>query len=146
MSTITNQTQLENHKMLVRKWVEDSDAGEKDFVDKYADPEIIVHYPGGVEVRGIDELNKSSKNFQIGFPDGNHKVELQVAENDLVTTRITITGTHLGEFMGVPATGNKLEMTMIEICRFKNGKLIEVWIEFDSKAIDKVLTNQLNNS
>lgn len=142
MSTITNQSQIEINKEVVKKWAEALDTGEIDFVGKYADPDIIVHYPGGIDLHGIDEMNKSSKNFQIGFPDGNHKVELQVAENDMVTTRITITGTHLGEFMGVPATGNKLEMTMIEICRFQNGKIIEAWIEFDSKAFDKVLTSQ----
>jgi predicted ester cyclase len=88
-------------------------------------------------------LNKNSKNFQTGFQDGNHIVELIMAEDDMVTACLTITGTHTGEYMSVPATGNKLEMTIIEICRFKNGKIIEAWIEFDSKVFDKVLTSQI---
>ena len=78
----------------------------------------------------------------IHFPDGNHLLEAQVAEDDMVTSRYTITGTQTGEYMGVPATGNKLEMTMIEIARFKNGKIIEAWIEFDSKAFDRVLSSK----
>jgi predicted ester cyclase len=142
MSTITNQSQLEIHKEVLNKWIKDLDSGEIDFVGKYVDPDIIIHYPGGVEVRGIDELNKSSRNSQIGFPDLKHTIDIQLAEDDMVASRFIVTGTHLGEYMGVSPTGNKLEVTVIEITRFKDGKVIEAWLEFDSKAFDKVLSSQ----
>jgi len=42
--------------------------------------------------------------------------------------------THTGEFQGIPATGNTIEITAIKIVRVENGKIIESWEVGDTLA------------
>ncbi len=51
----------------------------------------------------------------------------QIAEGDKVTTRKTIHGTHTGNFMGIPATGKKLAIQVIDIIRLSDGQYAEHW-------------------
>jgi len=49
-----------------------------------------------------------------------------------VVSRYTASGTHQGEFFGVPGSGKRIEMTGINIDRFdESGKLVEEWVEYD---------------
>jgi predicted ester cyclase len=98
--------------------------------------DFVFHYPNGGELRGIENLKKSVINFQTAFPDGYHLIEDQIAEGDKVATRYTWTGTHAGEYMGVSPTDKQLKFTMIEICRIKNGKIVEAWMEFDPSVFN----------
>lgn len=63
--------------------------------------------------------------FRGAFPDINVTLEDMVAEDDLVTHRQTMRGTHLGEFFGIPPTGRPVEMTGMHLFRVADGKLIE---------------------
>jgi predicted ester cyclase len=62
-----------------------------------------------------------------GFPDCKVEILSQVAENDLVTTRKKITGTHTGEIMGIAPTNKSVEIQVIDIIRLKDGKYLEHW-------------------
>jgi len=68
--------------------------------------------------------------FQHATP-GHHQIEDQIAEGDLVVTRLTSIGKHEGDLPGAPRTGNDLTMTSITIHRLANGKLVEKWSEKD---------------
>jgi len=59
------------------------------------------------------------------FPDLRWQVEAMYATDDWVISRFVIRGTHQGDFMGIPATGNQIEYSSIVICHFKDGKIIE---------------------
>ena len=50
-----------------------------------------------------------------------------VAEGDRVALRAIGRGTHTGPYRGMPATGKKVEVSMIGIGRFVNGKMAELW-------------------
>lgn len=62
-----------------------------------------------------------------GFPDCKVEILDQVAENDLVTTRKKITGTHTCEIMGIAPTNRSVEIQVIDIIRLKDGKYKEHW-------------------
>jgi predicted ester cyclase len=62
-----------------------------------------------------------------GFTDIKVEILDQVAENDLVTTRKRITGTHTGEIMGIPPTNKSVEILVIDMIRLKDGKYHEHW-------------------
>ena len=51
----------------------------------------------------------------------------QIAEGDRVTTRKTITGTHTGPLLGVPATGREVSISVIDIVRVQDGRYAEHW-------------------
>ena len=131
--------ELEFNKKLVRDYAAEEDAGGTAFLDKYVDPDFVFYYPNGTELRGMDNLRKAVAEMQKGFPDLNHVIHDQIAEGDKVATRYTMTGTHNGEFNGIAPTGKELKMTVIDICRISDGKVVEAWVEFDGKAFEQVL-------
>ena len=61
------------------------------------------------------------------FPDKKVTIHAQVAENDLVSSRKSIHGTHLGEFMGIPPTGKKVVIEVIDIIKLRDGKYVDHW-------------------
>ena len=69
------------------------------------------------------------------FPDLHRTVEDLIAEGDKVVARQTNRGTHLGDFMGVPATGKRVTFTAIAILRIADGKIVEHWINRDDLGI-----------
>jgi steroid delta-isomerase-like uncharacterized protein len=58
------------------------------------------------------------------FPDMRMDVQDLIAGEDKTVARVTVTGTHKAEFMGVPATGTRVEMRLIDIMRFDDDGLV----------------------
>ena len=73
--------------------------------------------------------------FYAAFPDLHHTVEDQVAEGDTVVTRMTLRGTHHGEFRGIAPTGKPIVVSLIGIDRFENGKFAEQWSQLDTLGL-----------
>ena len=62
------------------------------------------------------------------FPDWHMTVEDLIAGGDKTVARVKVTGTHKGEFMGVPPTGTRVDMQLIDIMRFDGtGLVCEHW-------------------
>jgi predicted ester cyclase len=62
-----------------------------------------------------------------GFPDFEVIIKDQVAEGDKVVTRKLFKGTHQGDYMGIPPTGNEIAFEVIEILRLQDGKITDHW-------------------
>ena len=71
------------------------------------------------------------KALWAAFPDVTINPIDMMASGDKVITTYTLKGTHEGEFNGIPATGNKMESSIINIVRIKDGFIIEEWENFD---------------
>jgi predicted ester cyclase len=61
------------------------------------------------------------------FPDLRVEIHDQVAEGDKVTTRKTFHGTHRGELLGIPPTGARVAIDVIDVVRLENGRYAEHW-------------------
>jgi steroid delta-isomerase-like uncharacterized protein len=85
--------------------------------------------PGGGP--GIEGAVQRHAAMYRAFPDATFTIEDMVAEDDKVSTRFTIRGTHLGEIFGIPPTGKKIEYTGIDIVRMVDGKTMEHWVFVD---------------
>jgi predicted ester cyclase len=66
-------------------------------------------------------------------------VEDQVTEGDKVVNRMTITGTHQGEFMGVPATGKSFSLLTVAIFRVRDGSITHRWGQADVMGMMQLL-------
>jgi steroid delta-isomerase-like uncharacterized protein len=122
------------NKAGVRRFLEEAfGQGKTDVVDEVLDPDFVCHDPNSEtgEIRGADTVKGEVGYFHNAFPDFRWTVEDQVAEGDKVTTRYTLSGTHEGEFFGVPASGRRVEVSGINIDRFEGGKLVEEWASYD---------------
>ncbi len=71
------------------------------------------------------------------FPDWHETIEDIIAEGDKVWVRLSYTGTHRGEFMGLSPTGKKIASTAVDIYRIVNSKLAEYWNVTDNVNIFK---------
>ncbi len=108
--------------------------GKLEVIDEVLDPDFVCYDPNSEagEVRGADTIKGEIEYFRNAVPDLTYTVEDQVVEGDKVVSRYKISGTHQGEFFGVAGTGNRIEMTGINIDRFdESGKLVEEWPEYD---------------
>jgi predicted ester cyclase len=65
--------------------------------------------------------------FRTAFPDMSPTVEDMIAEGDKVVDPLTWQGTHQGELMGIPPTGNTVTVTEMHIYRISEGKIVERW-------------------
>lgn len=63
------------------------------------------------------------------------EIEDVVAEGDRVMVRWTNTGTHVGEFAGIPPTGRSFRMTGIDVYRLEAGRLAEHWHAIDELGL-----------
>jgi steroid delta-isomerase-like uncharacterized protein len=124
----------EENKQKVRRFLEEGfGQGRTEVVDEVVASDVVCHDPNSEtgEIRGADTVKGEVGYFQSAFPDLSWTVEDQVAEGDKVTTRYTLSGTHQGEFFGVPASGRRVEVIGINIDRFEGGKLVEEWASYD---------------
>ena len=69
--------------------------------------------------------------YRTGFPDIHVDVDDQFSEGEKVLTRISIQGTHTGQFMNIPPSGNKFKITALVVTRFVGGQNVEGWAELD---------------
>lgn len=99
-------------------------------------PAFVNHYfPGGrplpVTTQPAEAFQRYYAQFLAAFPDATMQIDEQIAERDLVVTRKTFRGTHLGEAWGLLPTGNRVHVEFIDIFRIQDGQLAEHWHHFD---------------
>ena len=99
--------------------------------------DFVSHTPEGD--LDLDTFFKGVSAMLKAFPDVKFTLEDMVAEGDKVTTRYTVSGTHKGEFMGIPATGKKFKISGFEIRRLSGGKMVEYWGLMDSLSLMRQL-------
>ena len=92
------------------------------FDEVYA-PNCRYHFSGET----VDAVKQNLRIIRAAFPDLTVTVDDQIVEGDRDVVRWTARGVHSGEYLGVPATGRRLEQTGINIGRWENGRIVEEW-------------------
>lgn len=90
------------------------------------DPEYVYRAPGE-ELRGLAGLESLLTAYRRGFPDLELVIDDMFGDEDRVATAFTFTGTHLGELMGVPATGKSVSVHGTIHSRVDGGRIVEEW-------------------
>ena len=72
-----------------------------------------------------------ARRLRAGLSDLEAVIHRQVAEGDLVVTRKTLRGTHVGELLGIPPSGARVVVDAIDIIRVVDGRLTEHWVAGD---------------
>ena len=118
-----------DHAATMRRTYERISAGDIDgFGDLVADD--FIEHQGGP---GFPATKEGTLDFfrslRAAFPDMQMDVEDVIADGDKTVARVTVTGTHQGEFMGVPPTGTRVVgVQLIDVMRFDDGGLLcEHW-------------------
>ncbi len=88
---------------------------------------------------GPEGQRKIAADFRAAFPDLEWKVDLIFAEGDLVVGRWTARGTNTGPWSGAEPTGKTAEFSGVNIFRFAEGKVIEIWNHRDDLGLREQL-------
>lgn len=124
-----------NKETARRFFVEVLSSGNVDALEAYVAEDYIDHDPANrTEVTSRDDLRRSLQEAREAF-DLRYTVDDQVAEGDKVTTRWTMSGTHVGEFMGVEPTNTPVSCVGMSIFRFRDGKIAEGWTTWDTLGL-----------
>ena len=126
------QSTAETNKAVIRRFVEEvQNQRNWDVFDELNDPSFVNHS----SPPGIPNDRDGGKVFLSGFlnafPDARFTIDDMIAEGDQVATKKTFTGTHQEEFFGIPATGNRVTLTFVDIMRVKDGRITEHWLSMD---------------
>jgi steroid delta-isomerase-like uncharacterized protein len=124
----------EENKEKARRFLQEAfNEGNLDVVDEIVASDYVLHDPAiPDEIRGSEGVKGFVQMYRNAYPDTDITVEDQIAEGDNVVTRWTARGTHQGELMGIPPSGNRVEVTGITIDRFSGGMFAESWTNYDA--------------
>jgi predicted SnoaL-like aldol condensation-catalyzing enzyme len=123
----------DDNKALVKRFYAEIDAGNLDAMDELVSADFVDHNPPPIPglPAGRDGLKAAFEIFWRSTP-GTHEVLDQVAEGDLVVTRIRAQGRFAEDMGPIPATGGEMDVTATAVYRVTDGVLTEHWGEVDS--------------
>jgi predicted ester cyclase len=116
----------ERNAALFRRVIEEGfNAGRLAVADEVIAPDQREHQPGLGP--GPEGLKGAIRRLRSAFPDLTLTIEDITADGDKVWARLKARGTQRGPHMGRPPTGRRIEIDVIDVCRFADGQLVEHW-------------------
>lgn len=128
-------TTAAENKRIVRRIREDvEDQGDLDAITEIFAEDVVVHTPMG-EFRGPEAITEMYESDRQGFSDSTETIHTVIAEGDTVAMRLTESGTHDGEFMGIEPTGREFEIQTMAFFRLEDGQIAEWWMQPDTLGL-----------
>ncbi|MGY6126818.1 ester cyclase (plasmid) [Paraburkholderia strydomiana] len=150
MQTEEELRNVDAFRVIINRIIND---GETELCEQYLDPEMTIRRFGLDSLSRILPPSRAARSddgpitgFKLGltqirtaFPDWNHKIETVIAKDDWVSGTWTLTCTHQGTFMGLPATRRHITMSEAGFMRFVDGRMIDGWFIGDELALAQQL-------
>jgi predicted ester cyclase len=95
-------------------------------LDDLFTPNFVEHQDGYIPPT-LEGVKANIINLRAAFPDFKITIEEMIVSRDKTWAHLTARGTHSQHFIGLPPTGKSFVVTVIDICRFENGKIAEHW-------------------
>jgi steroid delta-isomerase-like uncharacterized protein len=129
----------ESSQAALGKFAEAVNTGNYDLFDQVAAADCTDHDPADGQVPGPQGYRAFFSGMRTAFPDMQVAVEALVQDEDSIAFAYTLTGTHTGPLMGVPATGKKVKIRGLQISKFEDGMMTERWGSSDELGLLKQL-------
>lgn len=122
----------EVNEAIVQEILEAFNRGDHEAVDELFAADYVDHDPSRAGLPpGPEGVKTAWGMFRAAFPDLRGVIDDTITEGDRVAVRGTFQGTHEGELMGVPPTGKRVTITLLDINRIEDGRLVERWGQAD---------------
>jgi steroid delta-isomerase-like uncharacterized protein len=110
--------------------------GRLELIDELIAEDLVDHVEvAGLEGSGRARYRASIENMRAAFPDYRNPLDFVIAEDAFAVSYGRSTGTHRGEFYGIPPTGRTIDVPTFGILRFEDGQAVERWGFADNLAI-----------
>jgi steroid delta-isomerase-like uncharacterized protein len=126
----------DNQELFRRFWEEVVAGGNLALIDELVADDIVDHeegFPG--QPPGKDGVKFFVNTLREAFPDISVKAGVTLGDGNLAAGEATLTGTHTGDFMGVPASNKSFEIDSVDIIRVEDGKVAEHWGVTDTMSL-----------
>lgn len=118
------------HKALIRRYLDAFNDRDHDTLSELLAADVVEH-GAHEELHGPEAIIDFLEAHFEAFPDYSGTTEAIIAEDDLVTVRYTVSGTHTGEYQDLEPTGHKTTWTGIAMYRIETDEIAEIWLEED---------------
>jgi steroid delta-isomerase-like uncharacterized protein len=119
------------HKATLRSFVDATNSGDAErivkTIDEVFEPDVQISTPLPVEASGALAIKEIFTTLLRAYPDLHIAVDDLIEEGDRVVARQTVTGTHLGEYMGLQPTGRSVAYNEIFVFRYVGGRIAQYW-------------------
>ncbi len=112
--------------------------GNMDQIEDYVASDFVGHSTP-TDIHGPDGYKQFFLKLRSAFPDIHFTIESELSDESLIMGRWNATGTHLGEFMGIPPTANQVQFGGVTTGFVINGKASEGWTYFDAVGLMRQL-------
>ena len=124
------------NKALVRRYYEEMwNRWDLSLAEELLTPNVRFRGSLGTEGCGIRDFRRYARHVWLAFPDFYNKIEELIGEADRVVARLTYTGTHRGELMGIAPTGRAVRYEGAAWFRIEGGRIAELWVAADRLAL-----------
>ena len=122
----------EDNRALIDRLLAFPNTGEMADVDEIIDENFEYRASNGEQYFGRDGFRELISTYRTAFPDLALRREQVIAEGDSVAVLLTMTGTHEGDLMDIPPTGNEISLPMFTRIEFRDGRIVDMFEFFDS--------------
>ena len=122
---------------IARRFGEELWAGDIDGMSEYIAEDIINHALAPGTPNGLAGTITEVTNFRTAVPDLQVHNEDVIVSGDKIVLRWTAKGTQQAPMFGHAPTGTPLAYSGIDILRVQDGKIVERWIEYDARALQR---------
>ena len=117
---------ISDNKALVRDYIEKIvNTGDTEHTSDFISPSYTEVFQNKRYQLGIEGAVKHNRGIRETYPDLFLIIDQQIAEGEWVVTCYTMTGTHLGVWMGIAPTGKRIVTTGVNVDRIVDGKIVE---------------------
>jgi steroid delta-isomerase-like uncharacterized protein len=130
-----NHVSVEDNKAIVRRFVDEIFVrGNASAVDELVAENFVPHtWPHSGDGRA--DLKASIERVHAGLADIEFTIEDLLADDDRVAVRLTSGARHVGDFMGMPASGRSYRIGEIHLFRLRDGQVVEHWHQMDTMGL-----------
>jgi steroid delta-isomerase-like uncharacterized protein len=124
-----------SNERVMRRFVDEViNRGDVSSLEAIVHPDYVFRSPGE-ELHGPEGLAALLAGYRGAFPDLNMAIDELLVANDSTVLSFTLTGTHRGEMLGIPATGRRINVQGMVRSRFRDGKIAEEWEILDQLSL-----------
>jgi predicted ester cyclase len=121
----------EQNKAIARRFFVALEANDQTALKELLAPHFVGHHFGAPGPLNHEMLLQGISAVNSAFSNNEYTIEDQIAEGDMVATRVTWRAIHSGDYQGLSPTGKQITISGIAIERHKDGKIVERWLNYD---------------
>jgi len=141
LSIVSGVSVMDDPKQLINMFVEALwNERRLDLADVIFAKDCVTHQlrsglPTDAVPRGPQAIQEHVAGWIASFPDLRFSIEQMLSEGDRVVTQLLMEGTHLGAWLGIPASGKKMQIRMFTVHRVVRDKIVEDWVLVESLGV-----------